>query len=99
VDANCINPGDVTERNSQVSLMARIYSLARQVVVWLGPGQDDGKFALTLFDSWGSKVEIDWITMIITRTIVARDETYLGHLAHGKTVDQRETLALFHLMN
>ncbi|KAK7994534.1 hypothetical protein PG991_016122 [Apiospora marii] len=38
VDAICINQRDVNERNSQVQRMGDIYSLARSVVAWLGPG-------------------------------------------------------------
>ena len=36
VDAVCINQGDIQERNSQVSLMAFIYTRAQRVLVWLG---------------------------------------------------------------
>ncbi|KAF4990010.1 hypothetical protein FDECE_14525 [Fusarium decemcellulare] len=36
VDAICINQRDVTERNSQVAKMGRIYSECYQVVLWLG---------------------------------------------------------------
>ena len=35
IDALCINQGDVAERNSQVQLMRKIYSLARGVCIWL----------------------------------------------------------------
>jgi hypothetical protein len=37
IDALCIDQQSSTERNSQVRLMAEIYSLARTVLVWLGP--------------------------------------------------------------
>jgi hypothetical protein len=37
IDALCIDQQSTTERNSQVPLMAEIYSLARTVLVWLGP--------------------------------------------------------------
>jgi hypothetical protein len=36
-DAICINQNDFLERAVQVSLMDRIYSIAHQVVIWLGP--------------------------------------------------------------
>ncbi|GAP92621.2 putative HET domain-containing protein [Rosellinia necatrix] len=36
VDAVCINQADIDERNSQVALMALIYSRAAAVVTWLG---------------------------------------------------------------
>jgi hypothetical protein len=38
IDAICINQDDKEERSYQVPLMGSIYSLARRVVVWLGPG-------------------------------------------------------------
>jgi hypothetical protein len=38
VDAICINQKDKEEKSYQVPLMGSIYSLARRVVVWLGPG-------------------------------------------------------------
>ncbi|KAH8671614.1 heterokaryon incompatibility protein-domain-containing protein [Xylariales sp. PMI_506] len=40
-DAVCINQSDLPERGDQVSLMARIYSQASRVLIWLGP--DDNK--------------------------------------------------------
>ncbi|KAK5654526.1 hypothetical protein OQA88_7155 [Cercophora sp. LCS_1] len=40
VDAICINQNDTGERNHQVQLMARIYSSAKRVLVWLGPSAD-----------------------------------------------------------
>ncbi|KAH8647823.1 heterokaryon incompatibility protein-domain-containing protein [Xylariales sp. PMI_506] len=45
VDAVCINQSSVQERNSQVQLMARIYSTADMVLSWLG-NDDDTRFAL-----------------------------------------------------
>lgn len=41
-DAVCINQGDVPERSAQVAIMARIYSNATQVVMWLGEDSADG---------------------------------------------------------
>lgn len=38
IDALCINQSDMEEREYQVTMMAEIYSHARQVVVWLGAG-------------------------------------------------------------
>ncbi|KAK0652387.1 heterokaryon incompatibility protein-domain-containing protein [Cercophora newfieldiana] len=42
IDALCINQSDTLEKNLQVPLMARIYSQAEQVLVWLGPEPDSG---------------------------------------------------------
>lgn len=40
VDAICIDQENVTERNTQVAIMGRIYSLTREVFVWLGAAGD-----------------------------------------------------------
>ena len=44
VDAICINQQDKEERTQQVAAMARIYGLAKRVVVWLG--EEAGNSAL-----------------------------------------------------
>ena len=36
IDALCIDQNNVAERNSQVKLMSKIYSMAAQTIVWLG---------------------------------------------------------------
>lgn len=46
IDQLCINQNSINERNHQVPLMGKIYSLAMRVVVWLGdalePSQPEG---------------------------------------------------------
>ncbi|EQB44836.1 heterokaryon incompatibility protein [Colletotrichum gloeosporioides Cg-14] len=39
IDAFCINQNDSEEKRHQVLLMHRIYSAARNVIIWLGPTQ------------------------------------------------------------
>ena len=41
IDQVCINQRDVPERNSQVKLMGRIYSIAIKVAMWLGEEDED----------------------------------------------------------
>ena len=43
VDAICINQADVTEKNYQVLMMARIYKQAEGVVSWLGDSDDSSR--------------------------------------------------------
>ena len=45
-DAICINQNDLKERSHQVQLMFTIYSLAWEVVAWLGIGADDSALAM-----------------------------------------------------
>ena len=47
-DAICINQGDLKERNAQVSIMDKIYSQARQVLIWLGVETDYDSEALDI---------------------------------------------------
>jgi hypothetical protein len=46
IDAICIDQEDVLERNQQVSRMGTIYGMAKEVVVWLGPEEDDSTAAM-----------------------------------------------------
>lgn len=45
IDAVCINQSDEDEKNKQVAAMARIYGLAKRVVVWLGAEADGSECA------------------------------------------------------
>ncbi|ORY01169.1 heterokaryon incompatibility protein-domain-containing protein [Clohesyomyces aquaticus] len=51
VDSVCINQEDVKERGHQVKQMAKTYSLAKRVLVWLGPKN--------YFEYFGGPEEID----------------------------------------
>ena len=48
IDQLCINQEDSAERSQQVTMMGDIYSLARQVLVWLGPSDDETGTVWTL---------------------------------------------------
>ncbi|KAI8623637.1 HET-domain-containing protein [Xylariaceae sp. FL1651] len=45
-DAICINQDDIPERNEQVKKMAQIYSSASEVIIWLGPEEEDVSLAI-----------------------------------------------------
>ena len=50
IDAICINQTDWDEKNDQVPRMTRIYSNARNVLIWLGPGtQYDAQYIIILY--------------------------------------------------
>ncbi|KAK0732499.1 heterokaryon incompatibility protein-domain-containing protein [Apiosordaria backusii] len=53
VDAVCINQADVTERNSQVTNMPKIYKKASSAVVWLGDESPlhDARLCMGFFES------------------------------------------------
>ena len=46
VDAVCINQGNLEEKQQQIQFMAKIYSQANRVVVWLGETADNSEQAL-----------------------------------------------------
>ncbi|KAI1424889.1 HET-domain-containing protein [Xylaria sp. FL1777] len=46
IDAICINQDDIPERNEQVKKMAQIYSSASEVIIWLGPEEEDVDLAI-----------------------------------------------------
>ncbi|KAF5250676.1 hypothetical protein FANTH_4119 [Fusarium anthophilum] len=49
IDQICINQADNKEKGQQVAMMGSIYSSATQVLVWLGPAQDDSD---ELMEAW-----------------------------------------------
>ncbi|MDI1487657.1 MAG: hypothetical protein OHK93_006928 [Ramalina farinacea] len=53
-DAVCINQSDVPERSSQVALMHQIYGNAKQVLVWLGPGDERTGNVFSLLERFGT---------------------------------------------
>jgi hypothetical protein len=59
-DAICINQNDPREKNKQVSSMAKIYSLARSLTIWLGAEKDDSNLVATM----GEGVSIDLTNFI-----------------------------------
>jgi hypothetical protein len=63
-DALCINQEDVDERSSHITLMGRIYSSAKEVVIWLGAEEDDTTLAFdTLKDfahRWNQVSRLDY---------------------------------------
>lgn len=57
IDAICINQADTNEKQHQVPLMGRIYTLARRVVAWLGPEFPNTKLAFRKLDYLGRQLE------------------------------------------
>jgi hypothetical protein len=45
--ALCINQEDHKERSHQVGLMKLIYSMAKEVIAWIGPNSTDSSQAMT----------------------------------------------------
>lgn len=52
IGAVCINQGDDAEKAHQVQKMSSIYSLAEEVIVWLGLASDDSDLAVEQITDW-----------------------------------------------
>lgn len=61
IDAICINQEDIDEKNVQLRLMASIYEIASQVLIWLGEEEEDTLPAMELLSKLvkGSKLDQD----------------------------------------
>ena len=60
IDAICVNQQGLSERSKQVARMAGIYSLAKEVLVWLGPEADNSTSALETLRKMGNLVEVNF---------------------------------------
>lgn len=59
IDQLCINKDDLEERSSQISLMSRIYSQAKRLLVWLGPESSNASLVCQLMEQMASRS--DWL--------------------------------------
>ncbi|KAF4448034.1 HET-6OR heterokaryon incompatibility protein (het-6OR allele) [Fusarium austroafricanum] len=55
IDQICINQADNNEKGQQVGLMGSIYSAAEQVLVWLGPAENDSDGVMDAWQDIGQK--------------------------------------------
>ncbi|KAF1848166.1 HET-domain-containing protein [Cucurbitaria berberidis CBS 394.84] len=60
IDALCINQSNKVEKGSQVGMMGRIFSLARSVIAWLGPEENNSNYALEIMRYWACHVDVDY---------------------------------------
>lgn len=56
IDSICINQADDVEKADQVRRMGTLYSLAQEVIVWLGPAGSDGDLAMDTIRSVSEKI-------------------------------------------
>lgn len=66
IDAICINQNDLKEREHQIQYMAKIYSMAKSVIIWLGDSTEASNIALrTIRNSAQTRLE----KPLLTRTL------------------------------
>lgn len=89
IDAVCINQGDVDERESQVALMAKIYSLSRRTLVHLG---EAGAYRRRIVDV--VDMNADHTILRAMENIAALQHDIRGELGENPSVDAMQTRAL-----
>ncbi|KAL8889084.1 MAG: hypothetical protein Q9215_003583 [Flavoplaca cf. flavocitrina] len=75
IDQICVDQTNLEERGNQVLRMPDIFTLAKGVVVWLGPKSDDSEVAIEILNKIGPDVEVDWASQLIntSSTFYSRD--------------------------
>ena len=98
VDVICINQEYAKEKSHQVQMMAKIYARSIEVLVWLGPAEDESDAAIAKLEDIGEKAIgagiqdfratdiLKWLNPDVDERLI----TSLGGLA------ERESLELFH---
>ena len=70
IDAVCINQADVDERNRQVSVMNRVYSAAKQVLIWLGEARGESDLAMKRIREMGESQKVTAAERVILEELV-----------------------------
>ena len=72
VDAICINQANEKEKEHQIQSMAKIYSQANRVIVWLGEAEDDSDQALEAIRVGpGKKSTKEWDNGMVSHAVLA----------------------------
>ncbi|KAI0104931.1 HET-domain-containing protein [Hypoxylon sp. NC0597] len=98
VDALCINQADDMEKGPQVAMMGKIYKLARRVVAWLGPEENDSGHAMNVMESLGAEVDVDFASLTLSPSESCTDPR-LGDINVRLDFDEKECLSIYHLIS
>ncbi|KAL9629141.1 MAG: hypothetical protein Q9204_005446 [Flavoplaca sp. TL-2023a] len=60
IDQICVDQANLEERGNQVLRMPDIFTLAKSVIVWLGPATNDSEVAMKIFNKIGPDITVDW---------------------------------------
>lgn len=98
IDAICIEQKNIDERNVQLRLMRKIYSMATSIIIWLGPEADDSallpefiRLAKAASDERKRKMKSFRIFDASINTLLVKpglDRFAPGWLAIGKLLDR-----------
>ncbi|RYP61407.1 hypothetical protein DL769_007730 [Monosporascus sp. CRB-8-3] len=94
IDAICIDQNNVAERGHQVSMMPNVYARASQVLIWLGPEEDDSDHAMGLLDYLGRRVVVDIAELELRPSDLGRIEPELADSRVPLRYSERDTRAI-----
>ncbi|KAJ5798420.1 heterokaryon incompatibility protein-domain-containing protein [Penicillium pulvis] len=97
-DAICINQLDYAEKSQQVMMIGDIYRLARRVIGFLGPAQDDSDLALEILENLADMVEVDFSSGLIKSSAVGTKDSSWADMHSALPYGRREILAIYHLI-
>ncbi|KAL8841284.1 MAG: hypothetical protein Q9176_003377 [Flavoplaca citrina] len=60
IDQICVDQANLEERGNQVLRMPDIFTLAKNVIAWLGPADNDCEIAMKIFNKIGPDVTVDY---------------------------------------
>lgn len=98
IDAVCIDQNNIEERNQQVSMMGNVYARASQVLVWLGPEENDSDHAMELLQYLGERVDADPSTKSLRVSDLGRGEPELADRNVVLPFDERALHSIAHLL-
>lgn len=99
IDAVCIDQNNIEERNQQVSMMGNVYARASQVLVWLGPEENDSDHAMELLQYLGERVDADPTTGTLRLSDLGRGEPELADRSVALPFDERELRSIGHFFS
>ncbi|KAK9420299.1 putative HET-domain-containing protein [Seiridium unicorne] len=99
IDALCINQEDNAEKGVCVAMMGRIYRLAAQVIVWLGPNDqsENSDIAMSLMNYIGSQITMNFSTYAMKPVLDAVDIS-LGDRSKQLAIPKNDMLSIYLLL-
>ncbi|KAI1770140.1 HET-domain-containing protein [Hypoxylon cercidicola] len=97
IDALCIDQSNGTEKSQQVERMGEIYKMAKRVIAFLGPEENDSTRGMDLMRYIGSQVEIDWTCNNI-KSAGHADDTRFGDDTSVLPLTPTDLYAIYHIL-
>ncbi|KAI0165110.1 HET-domain-containing protein [Hypoxylon sp. FL1284] len=97
IDAICIDQSDRAEKSHQVERMGEIYQLAKRVVAFLGPEENDSSHGMDMMRYIRSQAEVDWSCNDLNPAKGAKD-TRFGDARSVLPLASRNVSAIYHIL-